>query len=190
LLEQIHLDTASHHAAADDDRLSILTREPTPASYVAYLARIHGFEAAIHDALVGRRAGALDVRERLGVVMLRADLVALGIEPAVLPRCTGPSALRSPESLGWLYVVERARRLNGIVERHLRPRLPEELALAGRYLTCARTTGTRWRELGDAMHGAAPSIGDARRIVDAARLAFRCQRGWLSPRLESPRLVA
>src|SRR5262245_24929800 len=41
LLEQIHLDTTSHHAPADDDRLSLLAREPTPATYVAYLARIH-----------------------------------------------------------------------------------------------------------------------------------------------------
>ncbi len=187
MLERLQRETASHHHGADEDQLSILTAAPTTARYADYLARIHGFESGVDAALDGVSA-PLDLRERVQISAIREDLRALGFVDA--PSFAAPHAMRAPEALGWLYVIERARRLHGLIERHLRAHLPAALATADAYLTRTRTTGRRWRELGDALDEVTMTPRHAQRVVDAARLAFRARRALHSGALGSRRLVA
>jgi heme oxygenase len=188
MLERLQRETASHHHGADEDQLSIVSAAATAARYADYLVRIHGFEAGF-DVAVGDTAAPFDVRQRVQITAIQDDLRALGVVDA--PTLAGPHVMRAPEALGWLYVVERARRLHGLIERHLRSRLPSALAGADAYLTRTRTTGKRWRELGEAMDEIVITPRHAQRVVDAARLAFRCRRAWHAGALRSaPRLVA
>ncbi len=184
MLARLKRETVASHRAADDDRMSIMVAAATPATYLAFLSRIYGFEAPVESALA-MASGLdewLDVRGRTQIKLLRADLAALGVlDPAKLPRCTSVAPFRNAAFalLGWLYVVERNTLLHGVIERHLRSRLPRELQLAGSYLASReRSAGARWRELGDAMDRVAKAPRIADHIVAAARAAFRGQHGW------------
>jgi heme oxygenase len=187
MLERLQRETVSHHHAADEDQLAIISPATTMARFADYLVRIHGFEAGF-DAAVGDTAAPFDVRERIQITAIQDDLRALGVVDPPTP--AGPHVMRTPEAFGWLYVIERARRLHGLIERHLRWSLPSALAGADAYLTRTHTTGKRWRELGEAIDEIVITPRHAQRVVDAARLAFRCRRAWHAGALRSARLVA
>jgi heme oxygenase len=183
MLARVKRETEPCHGAADADRMAVMSTTLAPASYVAFLSRIYGFEAPVEGALgLTQSLDVLfDLRGRTQIRRLRSDLIALGIfDPSALPRCTTVFPFREvPIALGWMFVLERNSLLHGLIERHLRVRLPEWLALAGTYLAAQeRSAGTRWRELGEAMDRVGRNPHDADQIVYAARMAFRAQHGW------------
>jgi heme oxygenase len=88
------------------------------------------------------------------------------------------------QALGWLYVVERGRRLNALLHHHLVRRLPAELAIAGNYLLASTPAGNRWHELGEALDRVGRYNAPAEQIINAAHRAFRALR------LTQPAVVA
>ncbi|MCW5805209.1 MAG: hypothetical protein KIT31_22750, partial [Deltaproteobacteria bacterium] len=123
------------HATADADRMQIMRDGVTASDYIAFLATVHGFEVPVAlalDATPGLGVWIAAARQEDGRAQLRrlrADLAALGVaDPADLPACPGIAPFASPATaLGWLYVVERNTLVDGLVLRHLRPRLPAPL---------------------------------------------------------------
>ena len=184
-LARLEQETRVHHAAADSDRIALLTSPPKIEAYRRFLASVYGFESPV-EAAVQMTPGleaVLDLRGRTGPRLLRSDLVALGVpDPGALERCTNVFPFRSPaEALGWLYVVERDAMLHGILLRHLEQRLGDPFARACAYLAGnERAAGVRMRELGRALDIVARAPKVAERVVDAACAAFRCQRVWFA----------
>ena len=85
------------------------------------------------------------------------------------------------QSLGWMYVVERGRRMNGMLQRHLLRRMPAVMAIAGNYLAASSPIGTRWQQLGITLDQVARNGAIAEQIINAAQRAFRCLRMVQAP---------
>lgn len=183
MLSRLNRETQPHHGVADNDRLAMLGNSADRERYASFLTRVYGFEAPVEAALLLTDGldPWLDLRDRAHLKLLRADLQALGIsDPNQLPRCSTVFPFRHPaEALGWVYAIERNTLLHGVIERHLRSRMPDVLKSAGSYLAGQqRSNGLRLRDLGAAMDRMARQAGCADRIVHGARAAFRAQHGW------------
>ena len=182
MLARLHRETAADHGDGDAHRRALLDGAVDAARYRAFLAHVYGFEAPVEAALA-ITAGvdlALDLRARGQVRLLRADLLAMGVvNTSTLPRCTAVAIGDVAQALGWAYMLERDNQLHGLVERHLRSRLPGVMRVAGSYLAVQeRSAASRLRELGEAIDRVALRPAIAGRIVAAAKAAFRCQRSW------------
>jgi len=181
--------TSDCHAAAAGDRLELMTGEVTPARYCGFLLRVFGFEVQVDAALHLTRglADVLDLRSRLDVRRLKADLGAIDVPNlATVPRCPSVGPFQDPlEALGWLYVVEWNVRLHWMLRDHLEAVLPEQLAIAGSYLALReRAVAARLRELGDCLDAMATTPAHIDQISVAAHAAFGSQHRWFcEPRL-------
>jgi len=183
MLSRSSRETQRYHHVADSDRLAILGGTLDRAQYATFLQRIYGFESPVEAALMMTDGldQWLDLRDRGHIRLLRADLQALGItDPNLLPRCPTIFPFHHPaEALGWIFAVERNTLLHGVIERHLRGRMPDVLKTAGSYLAGQqRSNGLRLRDLGSAMDRIAKDPACAERIVSGAKAAFRVQHGW------------
>ena len=182
MLARLQRDTSLYHGDADGHRLALVGGAVTPERYRGFLGRIYGFEMPVEVALALTLGldDVLDLRARGQIRLLRADLLALGVlDASALPRCRSISIPGVPEALGWAFALERNTALHGIVERHVRERIPEPMRTAGSYFAVQdRSAGTRLRELGEAMDRVATRPTIAARITNGAKAAFRCQRSW------------
>ena len=183
MFARLSRETKQHHALADNYRLTMFGGGTDLACYTAFLKLIYGFEAPVESALQ-MTTGLdewIDFRGRGQLRLLRSDLQALGVvDPSSVQRCSTVFPFRhAAEALGWMYVIERNTLLHGVIERHLRGRLPEVLRAAGSYLAgLQRSSGLRLRDLGGAMDIVSTDASTAERIVLAAKAAFRAQHGW------------
>ena len=175
MLQQLDFATRAHHVPADAGRLALFSAKMTPAKYVDFLSRIYVFEAPIEARWksMPELQHVIDVAPRVRTPYLHTDLTTLGTAPEAHP---APNLVGAEQGLGWLYVVERGRRLNGMLYRHLLKRLPRELTIAGNYLLASSPTGSRWKELGIALDKAATDHGHAEQIINGAHRAFRALR--------------
>lgn len=181
MLLRLAIETATHHAAADDDRLSLMDVK-TRAEYRSFLVRVYGFECAVEEAIL--RVPDLDVdvtRGRLRGEHLKHDLLTLGLTPEVLawmPRLTNIPIRTGPQALGWLFVLERSTLVAGVLWRHAERTLGDSLCGAVRYLSAyGEAPGARFRALGECL-GRYARRYTAGVIVAAANDAFRAQRQW------------
>lgn len=177
MLLRLGLEAQQHHAAADEDRLSLMD-VGSAADYRAQLARIYGFEAAVEVAV----AVHLDLRERAKARLLRRDLLALGCtetEIDSLPRCVVRLA-SATQALGWYFVIERHTLLAGLIRRQLEHRLLAEVGHATSYLAAyGDTPGARFRSLCSTLDAHATQLpAYPTLMVAAANEAFRSQRQW------------
>jgi heme oxygenase len=183
MLARLSRETKQHHHVADNDRMALLGASAQPALYASFLTRIYGFEAPVEAALLLTNGLEhwVDMRDRTHLRLLRADLCSLGVtDPGSVERCSTVFPFRHPaEALGWMYVVERNVLLHGVIERHLRVRMPDVLKAAGSYLVGQqRSNGLRLRDLGTAMDRIAKDAAGGERIVASAKAAFRMQHAW------------
>jgi heme oxygenase len=175
MLQQLDYATRGHHIAADAARVSLLGTGACRDRYLDYLARTFAFEAPI-EMRWQQTPGldrVVDVQRRLRTGFLASDLRALGFVPEAL----APAPFVGVEqALGWMYVVERGRRMNGMLRRHLLRRMPQELTIAGNYLAASSPIGTRWQQLGLTLDQVADNHATAEQIINAAQRAFRALR--------------
>ncbi|HLL25535.1 MAG TPA: biliverdin-producing heme oxygenase [Kofleriaceae bacterium] len=179
MLLRLALDTASHHVAADEDRLAVMDVK-TRGEYVTHLARIYGFESVVEDMIA--RVSDIDpviLRDRQKTARLRSDLLALGSSSSRIAslRTLSRANIRTPaQALGWLYVLERSTRLAGVIRRHVQHLLGADIAVS--YFTSgSETAGARFRMFGELL-GAYARRYTPSQIVFAANEAFRAQRLW------------
>jgi len=174
LLQELEYATRAHHVAADASRIALLGGEPTRERYIAYLRETYAFEAPIEARWqeMASLTTVIDVDRRVRTPFLFTDLRVLGAPVERLP----PAAFVGIEqALGWMYVVERGRRMNGMIYRHLQRRLPQELAIAGNYLLASSLIGSRWQQLGATLDELAKNQAIVEQITVAAHRAFRQQ---------------
>jgi len=175
MLQQLDYATRGYHAAADAGRIALLGASITREKYVDYLARTYAFEAPIEtrwQATPGLDR-VIDVPRRLRVGFLAADLRALG---GATDHLVPAPFVGVDQALGWMYVVERGRRMNGLMHRHLLRRIPDVMAIAGNYLAASSPIGMRWEQLGLTLDAVARHHVIADQIVNAAHRAFRALR--------------
>jgi heme oxygenase len=175
MLQQLDYATRGYHVCADAGRIALLGAHITRDKYIEYLSRTYGFEAPIEarwQATPGLDR-VVDLPRRMRVGFLASDLRALDCAPDNLM----PAAFVGIEqALGWMYVVERGRRMNGMLQRHLLRRLPSVMAVAGNYLAASSPIGTRWQQLGITLDEVARTSSVADQIINAAHRAFRALR--------------
>jgi heme oxygenase len=172
MLQQLEFATRGYHVGADAGRIALLGATITREKYIEYLARTYAFEAPIEARwqLMPGLERFITVAPRVRTGFLATDLRTLGCE--VDP--VAPAAFVGIEqALGWMYVVERGRRMNGMLQRHLLRRMPAVMAIAGNYLAASSPLGPRWQQLGTALDQVARNGAIAEQIVNAAHRAFR-----------------
>ena len=182
MLIRLALETKSHHASADADRLTLLEDDvPTPERYRTFLEAVYGFEVQYERALT--QTPGLEprlVRACSRLALLERDLHELGVTNlGALPRPVIQPFPTEANALGWIYTVERNTLLHGLVRRHLWRALPRTLDRAGSYLGAYTSPGARYRALGEDLEaGARRAIPS--QIVEGANQAFACQRLWFA----------
>lgn len=176
MLAQLDFATRTHHLHADAARIALLAGTVTRERYEEYMSRLYTFEAPV-EARWQRTVGLdsiVDLRTSLRSGFLLADLTTLGtrpIEPPVTPAFVGVE-----QALGWMYVVERGRRMNALLYRHLSRRLPQVMMIAGNYLNASSPCGARWQQFGMALDRFAGNHVIVDQIINAANRAFRTMR--------------
>lgn len=176
MLAQLEFATRAHHVAADAGRITLLSGAVTRERYEEYLAKVFQFEAPIEarwQKIIGLES-VIELKPRLRAGFLISDLSALGlrIESTPVAELVGVE-----QALGWMYVVERGRRMNALLYRHLVRRLPQQMAVAGNYLNASSPCGERWQGLGAALDKFANNHAIVEQIINAAHRAFRAHRG-------------
>lgn len=175
MLQQLDYATRGYHVAADAGRIALLGATITREKYAEYLARTYAFEAPIEARwqVTPGLDRVIDVARRVRTGFLASDLRALGLAPEPVT----PSVFVGVEqALGWMYVVERGRRMNGMLQRHLMRRIPGVMTIAGNYLAASSPLGMRWQQLGLTLDQVARNGATAEQIINAAHRAFRLLR--------------
>jgi heme oxygenase len=182
-LLHLDLETRPHHAAAEAAWRDLLVEDVSEADYAAQLARVYGFEGPVEAAVAytPHITPVIEVRRRMRAGLLAQDLLALDLQPAQIANLPGFAIAPFGDvvdALGWMYVLERATPLHGVVREHLVMRLPR-LRGATAYLSAYETSiGSRWLELSAALDRVATQPGVTDRIVIAAFEGFRCATDW------------
>lgn len=172
MLTQLDFATRSHHMTADAGRIALLGGPITRERYEEYLSRTYAFEASV-EIRWQRTEGldsVVDVKPRLRTGFLVSDLAALGMRPEV---ASAAPFVGVEQALGWMFVVERGRRMNALLHRHLCRRLPQVLTIAGNYLNASSPCGQRWQQFGDALDRFASNHVIVDQIINAAQRGFR-----------------
>lgn len=153
----------------------------TKTDYVTFLASTYGFVAPCETALRRRELGAVlaDLEDRFKEARLAGDLVACGVSPGSVPRCTElPPLETTADALGYLYVLEGSSLGSQILVRQVHDALGDSVPLA--YLTgYGSRTGAMWQSFKRALaeHGsAAPAEQD--RVIASARATFASLTTW------------
>jgi heme oxygenase len=166
----------------------LLRAKPSEDRYRSFLTRLYAFEAPVEERwlVTPDLDRVIDVWRRISTGFLASDLRALGATPVAAE--PGPF-IGVEQCLGWMYVVERGRRLNGMLRRHLLRRIPDVIETAGAFLTASSSSGSRWDQLGTALDRAAYNHrAAAEQIINAAHRAFRTLR--LGPAASVPTVRA
>lgn len=175
MLTQLDYATRAHHVPADAARLSLFGQGVTRERYVDFLSRLYSFEAPVEQRWkrIPGLENVIDVDLRVRTPYLLSDLHALGAQAELLPM---PNFVGIEQALGWMYVIERGRRLNGMLHRHLTRRLPVEAMLGGNYLIASSSSGVRWEQLSHTLDRVGYNSAAADQIINAAHRAFRMLR--------------
>lgn len=175
MLTQLDYATRAHHVPADAARMALFGKGVTRERYIDFLSRLYSFEAPVEQRWkrISGLSNYIDVDLRIRTPYLLSDLHALGATAELLP---SPSFTGVEQALGWMYVIERGRRLNGMLHRHLIHRLPVEAMLGGNYLIASSSSGVRWEQLSQALDRAAYNSWAADQIINAAQRAYRMLR--------------
>jgi len=185
MLVRLNRETREHHADADAAWHELLVPDVSRDRYVDQLIRVYGFEAPLEGALA--YAPAMDTakrREHARSGRIVEDLLVLGLRPAQiseLPQCREISPFSDfHTALGWLYALERATLIHGMLRRHLVGALPD-VSRATKYLGASEgSIANRWRELGVAFEEAGEREDHAVKVIQAATAALTAQRRWFS----------
>lgn len=156
------------------------------SDYARYLATLLGYYTPLERQLLelsGLRELVPDLGLRCKVPLLEHDLRSLGLSDAAIastPRCQELPALGdASRALGVLYVLEGSTLGGQVIGRHLRLRLPTEVAAAASFLRgYAENTGSMWQEFRRVLTASARSVTEEDQMVAAAADTFVSLRNW------------
>lgn len=180
MLTLLAAETCRYQSVADGDRLLLLAQSSVQ-KYRSCLEQIYCFEQPVEAALA--RTPGFDpalLRTHLKTIQLANDLRVLG---GSIDNIAQPAGAFDDiaQALGWLYVIQRNTLYHGLVLRQLEMLIPEEIQIAGSYLSASEgVAGARMRELGVVLDRAARRGNGEGRVIAAANEALRRQRQWYS----------
>jgi heme oxygenase len=183
LLDRLGAETASLHAEVDEDARALLGAA-TAADYRRFLICTYGFTCPVERAIadVPGIEKYVDPRRFRKHELLRRDLSGFRMtsdEIGRIAQCTVPLLETRQEALGWAYPIERAALKHTQLYHHLATEIPGDVAFTSSYLKCYfGAVGEAWKSFGRALDTVAARPPQARRVVEAARAAFRCYRSW------------
>lgn len=181
MLERLRREIGREFAVGDAPRQA----DVSLISYRHALARLRGYYHPLEQRLVmvnGWDAVGIDIRARLKVPSLDADLIDLGCDaPLPIAPCPDVPAVDSMAAgFGCLYVLEKAAESGRFISRefqYLRPIGPQ---FGGRFLHgYGLRSHVMWREFGLGLAGLGTSgdVGD--RLLAGAADALRTLRRWV-----------
>lgn len=157
--------------------------DTTRDDYIRQLTVTYGFESPLEAVCSSTRgiARVIDLRERRRSVLIVQDLLALGCteDDVKAIRCCSLAPFQdAAEALAWMYVVERPTLIHLDVRDELTSRFVD-LGRATAYLGAYNgSTSMRWAKLGIALDRLCASNEVCKRVVEAARAAFRALIEW------------
>ncbi|HEV7553896.1 MAG TPA: biliverdin-producing heme oxygenase [Kofleriaceae bacterium] len=183
LLVRLNRETVVHHADADATWHSLLVLDVRRDDYIDQLIRVYGFEAPLEGALAyAPEMDTVERREQARSGRIVEDLLVLGMRPgqiAQLAQCPDITPFADPlHALGWLYALERATMIHGMLRRHLISRFPE-IVRATTYLAAGEgSMGERLRDLGAVLERVVTSAESENSVLVGAHMALASQRRW------------
>jgi heme oxygenase len=184
LVDRLSAETASFHPDADEDIRDLLGATASAADYRRFLVRTYGFTCPVERAIasVPSIERYLDPRRLRKHELLRRDLASFQMTTEQINRiaqCPVPLVDTPQEALGWAYPIERAALRHTQLFHHLAAIMPGEVAFTSSYLKCYfGSVGEAWKSFGRALDEFGDRPQHARRVVEAARAAFRYYRSW------------
>jgi heme oxygenase len=183
-VRQLKAATTALHAEAER-HVRILDADAGVSTYRRYLERMYGYHAPLEDCLAAHpelEAAGFVARTRRKQGLLRADLAALGVRAADLPRCPTPTAIDGlAAGTGVAYVLEQstmssrvhlARLPHGL--RHLRGRATAFLDGYG------AETGPRWTRFVALADAALAGDAALEAAIARARTTLTTLIAWLA----------
>jgi len=183
LIDRLSAETVPFHADADED-VRVLLGAATAADYRRFLIRTYGFTCPVERAIanVPGIERHIDPRRLRKHELLRRDLSGFQMtadQIGLIPQCPVPLIETPQQALGWLYPIERAALRHTQLFHHLAAVIPGDVAFTASYLKCYfGAVGAAWKTFGRALDSVGERPQQARRVVEAAREAFHCQRDW------------
>lgn len=183
LVDRLSAETASFHPDADEDIRDLLGNA-SAADYRRFLVRTYGFTCPVERAIasVPGIERYLDPRRLRKHELLRRDLASFQMTTEQINRiaqCPVPLVETPQEALGWAYPIERAALRHTQLFHHLAAIMPGEVAFTSSYLKCYfGSVGEAWKSFGRALDEFGDRPQHARRVIEAARAAFRYYRSW------------
>lgn len=185
LLERLSAETVPYHDDADEDARALLGAT-SAAEYRRFLIRTYGFTCPVERAIAnvpGIEQYAEPRRFRKHE-LLRRDLAGFHMtaeQIGRIPQCVVPVFETPQDALGWAYPIERAALRHTQLFHHLASVIPGEVAFTSSYLKCYfGAVGEAWKSFGRSLDAFIDKPHQARRVVEAARDAFRYYRNWLA----------
>ncbi|MEZ4728115.1 MAG: biliverdin-producing heme oxygenase [Caldilineaceae bacterium] len=186
-MERLKQATHPYHAALEA-QVDLPHLAGSLGAYRLVLQRFYGFYLPVERRLVCLPWALLnfDIRPRLKVARLSADLLHLGETSATLarlPTCADLPALADPaQACGCLYVLEGATLGGQIITRRLRRTLDlQPTAGAAFFHSYGDQVGPMWQAFGAFInHYAATYPGHEEAMVEGACATFQALRRWLA----------
>lgn len=181
-LDRLRTATRSEHLAIES-ALGLGRADLTAGRYRRILERFHGFYLPLEDeirALGGWEEYGLDLAARSKAPFLRADLLALGVDPSGVPLCPErPRPRTRAEAFGVLYVLEGATLGGQVLSRRLEQTLGLGPANGARFFHgYGSRTGELWQSFRKALLSCPLGPGEEDAMVEAALQTFRSLREW------------
>lgn len=185
LIQALRTETAELHVALEK-RLPFFSAGLDLEFYRRLMAAYYGFYQPLEQRLhvLSLTPTGLDQSLRIKLPVLRADLVALGLDDAAieaLPTChLLPEIESRTAALGVSYVLEGATLGGQILRRRVAEQLDLDACSGAAFLDVyGELTGRRWKDfldyLGDRNLGSAQTL----EVTRAAKATFTCFERWL-----------
>jgi heme oxygenase len=195
LIDRLGVETAAFHAEADEDT-KILLGAVSASDYRDFLIRTYGFTCPVERAIasVPGIETYIDPRRLRKHELLRRDLSSFQMtaeQISRIPHCQVPLLETPQEALGWAYPIERAALRHTQLFHHLAAVIPGDVAFTSSYLKCYfGGVGEAWKSFGRSLDAFGEGPQHARRVIDAARAAFRCYHSWRLSLQQPPAVAA
>ncbi len=189
IMDALKARTAEQHRRAEQSPFmrGLVSGQVTREGYARWLGQMMHVHAALEGEIVARRGAeprlAVASDEQFGAPRLRADLVALGVDPASVRPSRATAALTDhvravaascPVALlGFHYVLEGSKNGNAYIAKALRRTLGLATGAGDAYLDpYGEQQRAKWAAFREAMGGQEYSETDAAAVLDAACAMF------------------
>lgn len=189
IMDALKARTAEQHRRAEQSPFmrGLVSGQVTREGYARWLGQMMHVHAALEGEIVAHRGAeprlAVASDEQFGTPRLRADLVALGVDPAsvkplpataaLVERVRAVAASCPVALLGFHYVLEGSKNGNAYIAKALRRALGLTIGAGDSYLDpYGEQQRARWAAFREAMGGQEYSESDAAAVLEAACVMF------------------